>query len=168
MVRFTHPTDLQIGGRSRLLQNRLQGEIFMESPSRPWQFSLGSLLAIVTAAAVASSLLITMPSVYSTPALVFITIVLPAVLTTVAVYGRGYKRTFCLGALFPAGTMLVCTASMVFVHVVSAYQNDIKDVTKFMDKVGPYYRPFVGFTWGACLIVGVLCMIVRRLAEERE
>ncbi|MBN2578494.1 MAG: hypothetical protein JXB10_05835 [Pirellulales bacterium] len=139
----------------------------MEARSRPWQFSLGALMAVITAAAVACSLFISMPNVYATPALIFISVGLPAVLTTVAVYGRGYKRTFCLGALFPAGTMLVCTGFMTFVHVVSAYQNNVRSVMEFIDKVGPYYRPFVGFAWGACLIIGLLCMIVRRLAEGR-
>jgi hypothetical protein len=138
-----------------------------KAKSHPMQFSLGALMAVITAAAVVCSLFVSMPNVYSTPALVFISIGLPAVLATVAVYGRGYKQTFCLGALFPAGTMLVCTSFMIFIHVVSAFQNEIKGVMEFIDKVGPYYRPFVGFTWGSCLIIGVLCMIVRRLAEDR-
>lgn len=130
------------------------------------QFGLGALLAATAAAAVACSLFFSMPPEVATPALILITLVLPVVVTTVLVYGRGYQRTFCLGAIFPAGTMLVCTSLMLLIHSVSAYQNDMNRWGEFAEKVGPYYRPYVGMAWGACIVLGLLAVGVRWLVER--
>ncbi len=46
--------------------------------------------------------------------------------------------------------------------------NEIGIWIQFADKVGPSYRPFVGATWAACLLVGVLCVFVRLLAERGD
>jgi hypothetical protein len=108
------------------------------------------------------------PAIYATFALIAISLALPAVLCTVLVYGRGYRRTFCLGALFPAGVMLVCTSLMVMIHAISAYQNEIalSKLNEFAEKVAPYYMPFVATAWIACILIGVLCVLARLLTER--
>lgn len=133
---------------------------------RPVQFGLRMLFALTAFVAVSCSLMFTMPNTAATPALVVFTIALPAVLTAVAIYGGGYQRTFCIGALFPAGTMLVCTSLMLLIHSISAYQNTVTSWTEFAEEVGPYYRPYVGLTWVSSIAVGLLTVMVRWLVER--
>ncbi|MCE5268103.1 MAG: hypothetical protein LLG00_09480, partial [Planctomycetaceae bacterium] len=63
-----------------------------------FQFTLSTMLIVTTLVAVACSLFFRMPIVPATFALLFVSLALPAVLTTVLIYGHGYGRTFCLGA----------------------------------------------------------------------
>jgi hypothetical protein len=139
---------------------------FEEIESLRFQFSLSTLFIVTTLVAVSCSLLWTMPNVTATFSLLAVSLALPAVFTTVLIYGRGYRRTFCLGALFPAGAMLVCSNLMVMIHAISAYQNDTSIWMEFADKVGPYYRPFVGAAWVLCILIGLLCVGVRWLTER--
>jgi hypothetical protein len=134
-------------------------------PGAP-QFSIGSMLAATAVVAVTCSLFFSMPNGVATPALILITLALPCVLTTIAIYGRGYQRTFCIGALFPAGAMLVCTSLMLLIHSISAYQNSVSQWKTFVDKVGPYYRPYVGGAWVSSLLFGLLAVVVRLLTEQ--
>ena len=128
-----------------------------------FQFGLSTLLIVMVLVAVSCSLFFRMPNVPATFALLTISLALPAVLTTVLIYAAGYRRTFCLGALFPAGAMLVCSCLMIMIHAISAFQNNIGIWIEFADKVGPYYRPFVGTAWVASIFTGVLCVFVRFL-----
>ena len=130
------------------------------------QFSIGSLLVATAVVAVTCSLFFSMPNGVATPALILITLALPCVFTTIAIYGRGYQRTFSIGALFPAGAMLVCTSLMLLIHSISAYQNSVSRWTTFVDKVGPYYRPYVGVAWVSSLLFGLLAAVVRWLTER--
>ena len=131
-----------------------------------FQFGLSTLLIIMVLVAVSCSLFFTIPNVPATFALLAISLALPAVFCTVLIYGRGYRRTFCLGALFPSGAMLVCSSLMIMIHAISAFQNEIGIWIQFADKVGPYYRPFVGTAWVASILIGVLCVFVRLLTER--
>ena len=131
----------------------------------PPQFGLRALFAVTLIAAVSCSLFFSMPPAVATVALVAVSLVLPAVLTTAAIYIRGYWRTFCIGALFPAGTMLLCTAIVLVIHSISAYQNNVGVWLEFAERVAPYYRPYVGACWAGCLSVGLIAMFVRWLAE---
>lgn len=55
------------------------------------QFGIGTLLAVMAGVALTCSLLIAMPNVVATPALILVSLGLPAILTTVAVYGDGTR-----------------------------------------------------------------------------
>jgi hypothetical protein len=134
------------------------------SPGPP-QFGLRALLAATVIVAISCSLFISMPPAVATSALVAVSLALPAVLTVAAIHARGYWQTFCIGALFPAGTMLLCTAIVLVIHSISAYQNNVGIWLEFAEAVAPYYRPYVGACWAGCLAVGLLSMLVRWLAE---
>jgi len=77
------------------------------SHPRRLQYTLRTLFALTTAAAIACAVFFTLPPWVSIVAAVCVVISMPAVLTVMLVYGRGYTRTFCIGALFPAGLLLV-------------------------------------------------------------
>jgi hypothetical protein len=142
-------------------------EVRAAEPERfVFQFGLSTMLILTVLVAVSCSLFFSMPNKPGTIALMVITLALPAVFATVLIYGRGYRRTFCLGALFPSGVMMVCTSLMVMIHAISAYQNTVDTWTQFADKVGPYYRPFVGLAWVSSILIGLLCVLIRLLTER--
>jgi hypothetical protein len=142
-------------------------EVRAAEPERfAFQFGLSTLLMLTVLVAVSCSLFFSMPNKPATIVLILISLALPAVFATVLIYGQGYRRTFCLGALFPSGVMMVCSSLMIMIHAISAYQNNVDIWVQFADKVGPYYRPFVGTAWVASILIGLLCVLVRLLTER--
>jgi hypothetical protein len=135
---------------------------------QPVQFSLKTLFFVTTLAAISLSLLISIPDEFATPLLIVVAAGLPAVLTAAAVYGGPRLRAFSIGAVFPAGSLLLCTCVLLMVHAISAYQNSIDTLGEFFRRVGPYYRPFVGVTWVLCLVLGTLTAVVRWLVAPAD
>ncbi len=72
-------------------------------PGPSFQFSLKTLFLVTIGVAVGVSLLFAAPMIVNAIAAGCFLLLLPAVLTVVLICGRGYTRTFCIGALFPAG-----------------------------------------------------------------
>jgi hypothetical protein len=70
------------------------------------QFSLRAILVLMTFSALACGLLFAAPAQVSILAVFFVLSLAPIVLTVWVVYGRGYFRTFAIGALFP-GTLVL-------------------------------------------------------------
>ena len=88
------------------MAEELQADVPPEVPPR-FQFGLSTLFWITTATAIACALSFTIPAEIAIPIMLFISVaVLPAVWTTVIIYGRGYQRTFGIGAMFPSGIFL--------------------------------------------------------------
>ena len=132
-----------------------------EAPPRFLQFSLGTMFVVTTAVAIVCSLLFSMPTVAGFPLLLVFSVALPAALTTVIIYGRGYQRTFCIGALFPAGMFLVMFPFIepnVF-RFPEFFRMNEADWLVFRVVV-------VGF-WVSSILVGSICVGVRRLVERR-
>ncbi len=134
----------------------------------PVQFSLGSIIALTAFVAVVSSLIFSVPSVVATPLLMLLTVALPVALTSAVIHGRGSWRAFCIGALFPAVAMLLCTSLMLLIHSVSAYQNGFGSLRHSLEGVGPYYRPYVAVTLTASVLMGMLSDLVRYLAQRNR
>lgn len=75
-----------------------------DSPgSKPFQFSLRSLLVVMTLAAIFLSCLFGGPAWVASYAACLVSITAPVVLVTILVYGRDYQRTFCIEALMFEG-----------------------------------------------------------------
>ena len=73
-------------------------------PSRhSFQFSLLGLFGAMTLVAVFCAVFFAAPLWVGLLAALFFGVSIPGVLTTMLVYGRGYGRTFAIGALFPVG-----------------------------------------------------------------
>jgi hypothetical protein len=72
----------------------------------PFQYSLRTMFIMMTVLAIALSGLFAGPLWLTMLTGLFLAITAPMVLTILLVYGRGYARTFCIGALFPAGVIL--------------------------------------------------------------
>ena len=80
-------------------------QVFAEAPPR-FQFGLGTLFWITAATAILCALWFIIGE-FAIPIMLFISVaVLPAVWTTLIIYGRGYQRTFGIGAMFPSGFLM--------------------------------------------------------------
>jgi len=82
------------------LQNGNSGD------ARPIQYSLATMLIVMTLLAVVCSGLFAGPQWLTAATAGLLTLIVPLVLTVTLIYGKGYLRTFCIGAIFPAGTIL--------------------------------------------------------------
>ncbi|HEV3005888.1 MAG TPA: hypothetical protein VGX78_15585 [Pirellulales bacterium] len=67
-----------------------------------WQFSLFTLLALTAVVAATAAAVSSPPNWFSGLALGFLSFAFPVAFTLVIVYGEGYWRAFCIGALAPS------------------------------------------------------------------
>ena len=123
-----------------------------------FQFSLFSMFVVTTGVAITCSLTFTMPAVAAIPLFALFSVILMAVLITVIVYGRGYQRTFCIGAVVPFGVLLVGFAfAAVIVFVGDNPRGD--DILSRLTVVG---------FWGSSILAGASSAGVRWLIERRR
>ena len=124
----------------------------------PVQFSLASILLVITlTAAVFSSVLA--GSDTARVAVVFVlTVAVPMILTVLLVYGRGYLRTFCIGALFPAAATATLIVPLAFQCVDFFLYN--------YNRIGRVGRPGDEGEWLAIaiLIYGVVILLFGSVA----
>jgi hypothetical protein len=121
------------------------------------QFSLGTLLLLPVIAGCAMAVLFTKPFNVAAKELYIIAFLLPAILTGGIVYGKGYTRAFCIGALFPAG-MLFLYSTMQFTDVLFG---QVQDYNTFFT-----LQCLFGGSWLAAVVSGCMCMGIRWLAQE--
>ena len=134
-----------------------------ETPSRSLQFRISTMLWLTLVVALACSLFFSIPAVAGLPLLLAFSMVLPAVLATIAIYGRGYQRTFCIGAMFPAGVLLF---TLGFLHIL-ILDGPASGFIRFTDDARWLgLRVIVGGSWGLSLLAGLICVGVRRLVEK--
>ena len=131
---------------------------------RPFQFSLRSLFAITTLLAVMLSLLFASPGWVRLFSSLFWGTAYPAVLTTVLVYGKGYLRTFCLGALFPSAWAMFYLGYVFFQFSGALFVVGLGD----LDEMGQTVAAFIMVSSGMSVLVGLLAMGTRRLVESPD
>jgi hypothetical protein len=134
-----------------------------EEPQTPipprFQFGLSTMFWITTATAIVCALSFTIPADFAIPIMLFISFaVLPAVWTTVIIYGCGYQRTFGIGAVFPSGILVL----MIPFGRLGPFGFGGMGREEFVIRL-----LMLGF-WVSSLLVGVVCMGVRRLVERRQ
>ncbi|HUT94158.1 MAG TPA: hypothetical protein VMY37_32155 [Thermoguttaceae bacterium] len=129
--------------------------------ARRLQYTSRTLLALTTAVAIACAIFFTLPPWVSMVAAVCVVISMPAVLTVMLIYGQGYTRTFCIGALFPAGVCLSPVASYYSFQIVGEVLN------KVLDSLEPNIAVlvFLNVYFAVVLGNGLLAVGVRRLME---
>jgi hypothetical protein len=126
--------------------------------SRPLQYSLSTLFVVMTVLAVVLSLLVTMPPLVRFIAAALFVLSLPMVLTVVLIYGRGLKRTFCIGALFPSGLAVWLCSSGYYTFLYAESGDSLAEA---------FYVPaiYVGISYTASFAFGVLAILARVLTE---
>ena len=130
-----------------------------------FQYSLRTLFVLTTALAVLCSLLFASPGWVRFFSGQFAFAILPAVLVVMLVYGRGYTRTFALGALFPAAACFLASGVMhlyISIEVIDYRFPDFDD----LDEVGIAFGVFVLTVGAASLISGLIAVGVRWLVES--
>jgi hypothetical protein len=138
------------------MAEELQTTIPPEVPPR-FQFSLFSMFSVTTAAAVTCSLTFSMPGLVAIPLFVLFSVIVTAVLITVIIYRRNYQRTFCIGALVPFGVLLLMIAFRSMIEFRWPSPGD--------EQFG--LRLVVCGFWLSSLLIGGVCVGVRRLVEKR-
>jgi len=119
------------------------------------------MFVVTTAAAIGLSLLVASPDWLTVLLFVLLALAIPMVLTVALIYGRGRLRTFSIGALFPAGALVVImfTEGAPFFGMRSSLVEPLEK------------RLFVMFfIVGACAVTvgfGFLAIWVRRIVEAR-
>jgi hypothetical protein len=139
------------------MTDELQTRIPPEAPHR-FQFGLLSMFVITTVVAATCSLTFSMSNLVALPLFVLFSVIVTGVLITVIVYGRGYQRTFCIGAVVPFGVLLLTFA---FAGVILFLDGPSPRADGFSSRV-----VVVSF-WGSSILVGTICVGVRRLVEKR-
>ena len=133
-----------------------------DSRPRRFQYSLRTLFVLTTGLAMLCSILFSLPTWLAELAVVFLVISTAAALTVTLIYGRGYVRTFCIGALFPAGVCLLSSTyglEMIYDVLIAFLRSDDERLV---------IQIFVTLYYTLVLGDGVLAVCVRRLAEAPD
>ena len=129
-----------------------------DEPARPrFQFSLRTLLLLPVVVAFTCGLLCS-PPIFALFGLLLTAPVLPAMLTIVIIYDKGWRRTFCIGAIFPVGFLsmwiLPCLSSGGFVPLTPGSTEPV--------------RYLFGIVWLLAILTGLLAQGLRWLLERTD
>ncbi len=131
--------------------------------ARPFQFSLRTMFIVTTVAAVALGGLCTPIAGVQAATLLYLSILVPAALTVTVIYGRGYVRTFAIGALFPAGLAFLCA-------LIYAIGDEVFDADKWVTSQEP--SPAMVLTAAVVLVLvllaGLVAVGIRRMVESAQ
>ena len=135
-------------------------------PPKP-QFGLRTLLGLFVVAALLGSIF-TMPTWLGGMVAFFLMLALPVTLVTLLVYGRGYLRAFCIGALVPSVAQVIA-ATIVFMMLMfdrPLPSRGLSGLFQRFDEIGANVR--VAFVVLALLstMTGALAVAVRWLVER--
>jgi hypothetical protein len=128
---------------------------------RPFQFTLRTMFIITTAVAVACGGLSTPIAGVQAATLLYLALAVLMMLTIALIYGRGYMRTFAIGAMFPAG-----------LAVLVAFGGTVDDL--FGPRFWQYRERSQGLFLAAAIVLavivatGVIAMGIRWMVESPE
>jgi hypothetical protein len=117
------------------------------------QFSLGTLLLLPVVVGCALAVLFTKPPNVAAVELFVIGFLLPVVLTGGIVYGKGYMRAFCIGAVFPAGALFyVWVVEISTVLMTASWEFDSNSVFTL--------QRLFGSAFVAAVVSGSVCVVI--------
>ncbi len=123
------------------------------------QFTLRGLLAMMTLAGVLCGLLIGAPLPIRLITATFLFVLAPMVLTVCVIYGRGYFRTFAIGALFPASLSII-SAYVLVAYAAEFSANDESTLAKLFVLISVAGAFLVFLAYGA-IAMGVRWFVER-------
>ena len=138
-----------------------------ESDARTFfKFGVRELFAFTTLVAIVMGLVVVAPNSVAGGVILILTFSLPVGLTTVLIYGRGFQRTFCVGALFPtAGIFFSFSWLLGIVLIDGPGPNNIIELT---ESVGESCRWYAALSWVFAFVLGMFSVSVRILVERRR
>lgn len=139
--------------------------------ARPFQFSLRTMFIVTTVVAVLCSGLFAAPGWARILTLLCWAIALPAVMTAITIYGRGYLRTFGIGGLLAMGPLLFWNLiAGYYILAVFGSASDWSSLTD-LDKDDEYrYLPgiFVACYTALSILLGLVVVGVRWMIESSQ
>lgn len=139
----------------------------VSNPNRGYvQFSLRTAFILMTLSAATLGVLFAAPSDEPIVILLLVLMPFPMVFTIAAAYSRGYRRTFAIGAAFPAFLMLIgpLTAQVLYYGLDEAVEL-VDDDSVMIRLVVLLYAVGAVFLFVAH---GALAALVRWLVEQRQ
>lgn len=124
-----------------------------------FQFSLRSFLVVMTVAAIGCGLLFGAPIAFGFFLLFFVFTAVPLALTIAIVYGRGYLRTFAIGAMFPGGLALLYSY-VLLAGGFGGWDDDLE--TRI------YLSAYLVGLFVLLALYGGIAMLVRWILERRQ
>ena len=159
---------------------------FSEKPagnSPPAQFSLATIFIVTTVLAFVLALVFVIPYGLAGPIILVLMLAIPAVLLVCAKYGPDTWTAFCIGALMPTGT---CLFGLAFTMLVTldrhgSFNEGTSSTLIAPDPLGPFgkwlaesavigvaWRPIAITSWAVAVVIGILCVNVRRFILRRR
>ena len=148
---------------------------------RPGQFSLATIFIVTTLFAFALALVFVFPDWLAGPIILFLVLAVPAVLAVCAKYGPDSWTAFCMGALVPPGTVLIGVA-FTFISIGQYARvgagapsptttNQLLAFGQWLAAIamlGGVWRPITITSWAVAILIGILCVNVRRFILWRK
>lgn len=91
----------------------------------------------------------------------FVAITLPCILLSGAVYARGWRQAFCIGALIPS-----VLALLVFVFFGWLFSTEDTLELLLVDFSAPKLRAMLALWWVPVPVMGSLCIAIRWLGNS--
>ena len=147
----------------------MQAQEGFTDPRRPRkpQFGMRTLLGLFVVAALLGSIF-TMPEWLGGIVAFFLMLALPVILITTLIYGGGYLRTFCIGALVPTAPQVLALPFLATIWMFGGppQVRGLGRLFEFFDEYGANVRVVFAALALVSLVTGVLAITVRWLVER--
>lgn len=138
------------------------GRSMSGGPPNRFQFTLSQLIVLMTLVAVFCASAISVPGWLSLILAACFSILLPMAFTVGVVYGRGYQRTFSIGALFPSGLVGLQGIGMIGFRLYQPFSGG----PDFDADVRLWVWVFLLVVCGVSIVFGLSAMGLRWMLES--
>ena len=140
--------------------------------SGPVQFSLRTIFVVTTIVGVLCGLLIGGSPIVRWCTGFALVLLLPVLWTVMIIYGRGYQRTFAIGAMFPCGILFVAVGTALFFIALGILSNPpAPSWNEFRDYVANSAKGLAcvaEFNLLLSILFGVVAALLRWVIEPRR
>jgi hypothetical protein len=145
--------------------------------SRPFQFSLATTFVFTAAFSILFGAVFTLPDGWSGFIILSLIVALPPALIVAMKYGTGNIPAFCIGAFVPAGmcfALLILDRRWESVYSLLRSQRNVTPTDTIlswflaMANFGVNWRPMAVISWAAAIMIGLICVVVRRWVQRGE
>lgn len=142
------------------------------------QFSLATLLTLVTVAALVAASITELPEWIGAPLLAFLSVMAAAALVAAAIQSKGYALTFYIGAAFPLCMLVLRTSRILDALADGVMQRGAASITYGGGWMQLYEENFVAqrltYRWEAAAVlvsaplIGLSCVALRWLGDHQR
>ena len=134
-----------------------------DESQRPWQFSIKTLLVLTASVAFLSMTLFVVRDDIGGPLMILFTVLYPALLVIITIYGKTPLRAFSIGALFPSGLLLYVTGWHFAYLLIEHSQRRGRELLEYLHRAGyvDTLRVYIAGAFVLSLVVGFACVGLR-------